>query len=61
MCPACFVAISWVVAGVVSSGGVTVLAVKALHGRGAAKEVKGNQAEKKTEESPGQKEKESEQ
>ncbi len=49
MCPACFVAISWVVAGVVSSGGVTVLAVKALHGRGAAKEDKGNQAQKKTE------------
>ncbi len=61
MCPACLAAISWVVVGVVSSGGVTVLAVKALHGRGAAKEVKGNQAEMNAEESPGQKEKENEQ
>ncbi len=61
MCPACLAAISWVVAGVVSSGGVTALAVKALHGRGAAKSGGGSQAEKHAEESPGQKEKENEQ
>jgi len=61
MCPACLAAISWVVAGVVSSGGVTALAVKALHGQGAAKEAKEGLAERNPEVIPGQNEKEKEQ
>ena len=38
MCPGCLAAISWMVAGVVSSGGVAALAVTALRARSVTEE-----------------------
>jgi hypothetical protein len=47
MCPACLVTVSMIVAGVVSTGGVTALAVKSLGRRkvdgGASRRVKASE------------------
>jgi hypothetical protein len=61
MCPACLAAIAWMVAGVVSTGGVTALAVTALPARGGAKEASEDGAVQNAEEFPSPKEKENEQ
>ncbi len=41
MCPACLATISMIVAGAISTGGVTVLAAKAFGGKRGSKEANG--------------------
>ena len=61
MCPACLATISMIVAGVVSTGGVTALVASRWHRRGDSKKTSGENAGGDRREFPSLEEKENEQ